>query len=432
MGAEETFEEDLRDRPALQRELLGQAVRVGRRLRAAGLRGRVVTLKVKYGDFSQITRRVTLGGPTDDDRTMYDAARAQLERVDLSRPVRLTGISVSGFEPPGRGQLGLFPGAGQEPPMQARRQALNTALDAIAGRFGEGAVVRADLADRPRRGEGGPEEIPTPPAKADPRASAFRPAAARPSLNGMMRREAKGRRGGDGPEEPPGDRRPGGGPACPRRLARPVPGGGGLRLLRVHRHLPRHQGPRPLRAGRGTSSPPSRCCEGRGFRTELTDAELDRQGLQGPLVRGPHLLVRERVAVVDDAWFEHARRARIMNVEVPAGAAGGDDLVEELRPGAGALRRRGREPPAALRAEGRRLEPALARFEPYWEVLFSHLLLFRFAYPGSRDVIPDWVMEGLVGRTLAERAEPGHRNRVCRGNLMSRVPVPARSRPRAR
>jgi DNA polymerase-4 len=162
VGAEETFEEDLRDRSALQREILAQAVRVGRRLRAAGLRGRVVTLKVKYGDFSQITRRVTLGSPTDDDRTVFDAARAQLERVDLSRPVRLTGVSVSGFEPPGRGQLGLFPGAGQEPPTQARRQALNTALDAIADRFGDQAVVRADLATRPRRGEGGPEEDPDP------------------------------------------------------------------------------------------------------------------------------------------------------------------------------------------------------------------------------------------------------------------------------
>jgi DNA polymerase IV len=172
VGAEETFEQDVRDRATLEREILGQSVRVGRRLRAAGLRGRVVTLKVKYGDFSQITRRVTLGSPTDDDRTVYDAARAQLDRVDLDRPVRLTGVSVSDFEPSGRGQLGLFPDAVPEPPQSessgppggeaTRRQALNTALDAIAGRFGDRAVVRADLAGRPRRGEGGPEEEPGP------------------------------------------------------------------------------------------------------------------------------------------------------------------------------------------------------------------------------------------------------------------------------
>lgn len=136
---------------------------MGRRLRAAGLRGRVVTLKVKYGDFSQITRRVTLGSPTDDDRVIHDAALAQLDRVDLSRPIRLTGVSVSDFaEPSKRGQLGLFQESARAPPSPgaARRQALNTALDAIAGRFGDGAVVRADLANRPRRGEGGPEEDP--------------------------------------------------------------------------------------------------------------------------------------------------------------------------------------------------------------------------------------------------------------------------------
>ncbi len=157
VGAEETFDVDLADRAALEREILAQAVRVGRRLRAAGLRGRVVTLKVKYADFSLVTRRVTLGAPTDDDRAVYDAARAQLDRVDLSRKVRLTGVSVSDFAGPAeRGQLGLFPepARGPPPPETARRQALNTALDAIAGRFGNGAVVRADLAGRGGRGEG--------------------------------------------------------------------------------------------------------------------------------------------------------------------------------------------------------------------------------------------------------------------------------------
>jgi DNA polymerase-4 len=158
VGAEETFEHDLTDRAVLARELLAQAVRVGRRLRAAGLQGRVVTLKVKYADFSLVTRRVTLARPSDDDRTLFDAARAQLERVDLTRPIRLTGISVSDFAGPAeRRQLGLFSDASPapEPPEAGRRRALHTALDALADRFGEGAVVRADLAGRRRHGPGG-------------------------------------------------------------------------------------------------------------------------------------------------------------------------------------------------------------------------------------------------------------------------------------
>jgi DNA polymerase-4 len=151
VGAEDTFAEDLSGREALEREILAQAGRVGRRLRAAGLRGRTVTLKVKYSDFTLVTRRTTLPGATDDDRAIYDAARAQLARVDLARAVRLTGVSVSGFgDAEGTAQLDLFaPGAA--PPPDARRRALNQALDDIAERYGDGAVTRADEADPERR-----------------------------------------------------------------------------------------------------------------------------------------------------------------------------------------------------------------------------------------------------------------------------------------
>ncbi|BDG03676.1 DNA polymerase IV [Anaeromyxobacter oryzae] len=148
VGAEDTFGEDLVGRVALERELLSQAARVGRRLRAASLEGHVVTLKVKYADFELVTRRVTLPQPTDDDRAIYEAARAQLERIDLARPVRLTGISVSDFAGgEERGQLGLFAAdVVPRPPEETRRRKLNAALDALADRFGENTVTRADLA----------------------------------------------------------------------------------------------------------------------------------------------------------------------------------------------------------------------------------------------------------------------------------------------
>ena len=154
VGAEETFGEDLRGEEALLPELLAQAGRVGRRLRAAGLAGRVVTLKVKYGDFSLVTRRVTLERPTDGDRSVFEAARGLLARVDLRRPVRLTGISVSGFAGEGeRSQLDLFGAPEASPPEdEGRRKALDAAVDALAHRFGEGTVVPADLARRDRGG----------------------------------------------------------------------------------------------------------------------------------------------------------------------------------------------------------------------------------------------------------------------------------------
>jgi DNA polymerase-4 len=153
IGAEDTFGEDLVGAPAIERELLAQAARVGRRLRAAGMAGHVVTLKVKYADFTVLTRRTTLERQTDDGRTVFEAARALLARVDLARPIRLTGISVSSFAGPAeRSQLDLF--AAERPAEAAdegKRRALNAALDRLADRFGDGAVLPADLADGPPR-----------------------------------------------------------------------------------------------------------------------------------------------------------------------------------------------------------------------------------------------------------------------------------------
>jgi DNA polymerase-4 len=154
VGGEETFEQDLVGEVALARALLLQAGRVGRRLRAAGLRGRIVTLKVKYADFTQVTRRVTLEAPTDDDRLIYRTARDLLARVEAGRPVRLAGVTVSGFdeaEAIPAAQLDLFgapAGAAPPPAAESRRQALHAALDKLADKYGERTVAPADLSDR--------------------------------------------------------------------------------------------------------------------------------------------------------------------------------------------------------------------------------------------------------------------------------------------
>jgi DNA polymerase-4 len=141
VGAEETFAADLRGAEAVLPHLLDQAERVGRRLREAGKKARIVTLKLKYADFELATRRCTLPAATDDGKAIFEAARALLERADLDRPVRLTGISASGLDAVPE-QLGLFDGSGA-----ARRTALNAALDALADRYGPGAVRPASSRD---------------------------------------------------------------------------------------------------------------------------------------------------------------------------------------------------------------------------------------------------------------------------------------------
>ncbi|HEX8539814.1 MAG TPA: DNA polymerase IV [Cystobacter sp.] len=155
VGAEDTFDEDVTGLDALSPYIHSQALRVGRRMRRAGVKGRVVQLKVKFSDFTLITRRTTLPAPTDDGQTLYRVARELLEKAHEDKPVRLTGVSMQelggGVEPR---QLGLF----SQPEAPKRSDKLNAALDRIAERFGSKAVTTADVAgsaeadpERPRK-----------------------------------------------------------------------------------------------------------------------------------------------------------------------------------------------------------------------------------------------------------------------------------------
>lgn len=73
-----------------------------------------------------------------------------------------------------------------------------------------------------------------------------------------------------------------------------------------------------------------------------------------------------------------------------------------------------------LRASDRIDWQRLLRYmEPYWEVLLTHLLNFRFIYPTERDTIPTWVMEELTSRLHAQVGLPAARVKVCRGRLFS-------------
>jgi DNA polymerase IV len=142
VGAEDTFDEDLTGMEALAPHVHAQALRVARRLRRAGVKGRVVQLKVKFWDFTLVTRRTTLPTETDDGQMLYRVARELLEKTHEERPVRLTGVSVQELGSSGGGaQLGLF----TEAPRKSDK--LNSALDRIAEKFGTKAVRPADIAD---------------------------------------------------------------------------------------------------------------------------------------------------------------------------------------------------------------------------------------------------------------------------------------------
>lgn len=97
MSREITFDNDVED-PSLLRSVLAELVAdVGRRLRREGLFARTVTLKLRYADFTTLTRRRTIDRPFHDDDRIFALACRLLEELNVRRPVRLIGVGVADF-----------------------------------------------------------------------------------------------------------------------------------------------------------------------------------------------------------------------------------------------------------------------------------------------------------------------------------------------
>ena len=128
----------------LEELLMRLSEMVGRRLRAAGCRGTVVSIGVVYRpDVDRLSKQQKLAQPVGTGEEIYQAARALLAVRDVRRAVGTLGVGVSGLVDDEAGQLDLF--AASAP---ARSQKLETAMDAIRDRFGEDAVQRARLLGR--------------------------------------------------------------------------------------------------------------------------------------------------------------------------------------------------------------------------------------------------------------------------------------------
>lgn len=146
---EETFAHDISDPALVDTELLRLSEKVGARLRRYSLQGRTVVIKIRYGDFTTITRRETLEEPTDVDMEIYRCARRLWDKAwERGRPVRLIGVGMQQLSPTSW-QLRLLP-AGSDELVRQRQRALNQAVDSIRQRFGDKALRRARLLRRPR------------------------------------------------------------------------------------------------------------------------------------------------------------------------------------------------------------------------------------------------------------------------------------------
>lgn len=152
IGHEMTFETDVTDPVVLHRELLRLSDMVAVRLRRAGVMTRTVVLKLRFGDFTTITRSRTIAEPTDLARRIYEEVRSihQALRMD-DAAIRLIGVRAEQLLDSGAVQRGLWDET------DGWREA-EEVMDAASQRFGRGAVKPARLVghdhrERPRLGQ---------------------------------------------------------------------------------------------------------------------------------------------------------------------------------------------------------------------------------------------------------------------------------------
>jgi DNA polymerase IV len=144
IGAEETFEVDHFDRALLKRELLRLSEKTAGQLRRRGLRGRTISIKVRFADFTTITRSRTLLVATDVTQEIFKVACQLLEEQTPPGAVRLIGVRMEQLGQDGAEQLLL------DAPESGWREA-DQAADRARAKFGLAAIRPASLLN------GGPE-----------------------------------------------------------------------------------------------------------------------------------------------------------------------------------------------------------------------------------------------------------------------------------
>ena len=146
IGADETFSFDVDDPAYIRRELLKLSDRTAARVRAAGMVGRTISIKVRFSDFTTITRSRTLRDPTDVSRDIYATALALFDGLGLQRArLRLVGVRVEGLMDSAQAPVqGLL-----DEPEHGWRD-VDRAVDQASARFGAGAVRPASLVEGER------------------------------------------------------------------------------------------------------------------------------------------------------------------------------------------------------------------------------------------------------------------------------------------
>ena len=137
VGHSTTLERDITDRQEILAHLLQLAEMVGRRARRYQVAGKTVTLTIRYPDFTTFSRQLSRTSHTNNSEEIYQACVRILDGIELSQPVRLLGVRISGLSSQ-QEQLPLFAA-------ERKKALLASAMDQVNDKFGEAAVTFGSL-----------------------------------------------------------------------------------------------------------------------------------------------------------------------------------------------------------------------------------------------------------------------------------------------
>jgi DNA polymerase IV len=165
ISSEHTLNEDLTTEAEVLHELLGLSGDVARRVRERGWVARTVGIKIRFADFTTVTRVRTLSGRTDATGTIYDTAVELYRGLGLDQPrVRLVGVKCEGLMPAAEVSEQL---SFDDLQVSGTTRATDAVIDAARMRFGDGAIQYASLVGPPGSRAPGPRDIPTRTEKPD-------------------------------------------------------------------------------------------------------------------------------------------------------------------------------------------------------------------------------------------------------------------------
>lgn len=141
ISSEQTLQSDTGDIKILRKLITIHADNVASRLRKEGLKGRTITLKIKFDDFSEMSKSCAIAHSTDNTKFISDSAKALLLNNPLKRKARLIGVAVSSLKEFEKdSQMALF-GNGSD---SKRERKVDKAVDEIRERFGGKMISRGN------------------------------------------------------------------------------------------------------------------------------------------------------------------------------------------------------------------------------------------------------------------------------------------------